>query len=132
MGSAVAGPLRVVSPQSFPRTLRLLHRAEFLKVQNQGRKVVVEPLLALALPTGRTETRLGLTVSTKVGNAVVRVKLRRWLREVFRKRRGLLPPGVDLVLIPRNGAEDAGLSGLERAFVSIAETLSRPRRERPR
>lgn len=122
----------MVTPESFPRSLRLLHRAEFLKVQSQGRKVVVEPLLALALPNGRGVTRLGLTVSTKVGNAVVRARLRRLLREVFRKRRALLPSGLDLVLIPRQGAPDAGLEGLSRAFASIAEALSRPRKERPR
>jgi ribonuclease P protein component len=122
----------VVTSESFPRTLRLLHRTEFLKVQSQGRKVVVEPLLALALPNGRGITRLGLTVSTKVGNAVVRARLRRQLREVFRKRRALLPPGLDLVLIPRQGAAEAGLDGLSRAFASIAEALSRPRKERPR
>jgi len=122
----------VVTPESFPRFLRLLHRVEFLKVQSQGRKVVVEPLLALALPNGLGVTRLGLTVSTKVGNAVVRARLRRQLREVFRKRRALLPPGLDLVLIPRQGAQAAGLEGLSRAFASIAEALVRSRKERTR
>lgn len=84
------------------------------------------PLLALALPRqGPLPTRLGITVSSKVGNAVLRVQLRRWLRELFRKRRGQLPAGVDLVLIARGSAKDSDYEGLSRAFDGVSEKLRR-------
>lgn len=110
---------------SFPKSLRLLKRPEFLRVQERGTKVSVEPLLALALPNGTEVTRLGITVSSKVGNAVVRARIRRRLRELFRKRRSKLPVGLDLVLIARTAAATVEFSALERSFDSIAHKLRR-------
>ena len=94
-------------------------------MQDRGTKVAAGPLLALALPNGSGETRLGLTVSSKVGNAVVRVRIRRRLRELFRKRRKQLPEGLDLVLIARGSAKDAGMEALARAFDEICAKLPR-------
>jgi ribonuclease P protein component len=94
-----------------------------MRVQEQGLKVSVDPLLALALKNSLGTTRLGITVSSKVGNAVVRGALRRKIREVFRKCRGQLPDGIDLVLIARTSAKDASLRTLQRSFDGIASKL---------
>ncbi len=88
-------------------------------------KVSVEPLLALALRNELGQTRLGITVSSKVGIAVVRVRIRRRLRELFRKRRAKLPVGVDLVLIARSQAASVDFAALERSFDQIAAKLKR-------
>lgn len=111
--------------EAFPKTLRLRSRAEFLKVQSKGQKVTVEPLLGLYLPNGLPFTRLGLTVSSKVGNAVVRARIRRYLRECFRKKKSSLPAGIDLVLIARQGAKDADLATLSASFDALAARLVR-------
>jgi len=50
-------------------------------------------------------TRLGLSVSKKVGNAVVRNRWKRAIREAFRNQRSELPTGLDLVARPRKGAK---------------------------
>lgn len=110
--------------EGFPKARRLRTRREFLRVQDRGQKVAVGPLLALALPHPGP-TRLGITVSSKVGNAVLRVRLRRWLRELFRKRCAQLPPGVDLVLIARGSARDTDYEALSRAFDGVSEKLRR-------
>lgn len=107
----------------FPKSLRLRHRQQFLKVQDTGFKVSVEPLLALALQNPDGHTRVGFTVSSKVGNAVVRNRIRRRLREIFRTRKSLLPSGVDVVWIARTSARDADTAALERAFEAIAKKL---------
>ncbi len=109
--------------QQFPRALRLRKRREFLRIQEGGAKVTSGPLVALALPNGEGETRLGLTVSSKVGNSVVRSRVRRRLREVFRKRRKELPSGLDLVLIARASAAEADFEKFQRAFGDIARRL---------
>ena len=75
------------------------------------------------MPNGTGETRLGITVSTKVGAAVVRVRIRRRIRELFRRRRDQLPPGVDLVLIARASAADSDYDALARAFDGLARKL---------
>jgi ribonuclease P protein component len=109
--------------QRFPKAHRLTRRAEFLRVQEQGKKVAAGVLLALVLPNDLGHARLGVTVSSKVGNAVVRAALRRRLRETFRKRRGELPAGIDLVLIARSSAKGAESAELGRAFETIATRL---------
>lgn len=111
--------------EAFPKSLRLRRRTEFIKVQSKGQKVTVEPLLGLFLPNGLPYTRLGLTVSSKVGNAVVRARIRRYLRECFRKQRASLPVGIDLVLIARAGAKEAGTVELSTSFLALAERLHR-------
>jgi ribonuclease P protein component len=109
--------------EGFPKALRLRKRPQFLRVQEGGVKVSTGPLLALPLRNEGGPTRLGLTISSKVGNAVTRVRIRRRLRELFRKRRSALPVGVDLVLIARGSAKDAEYEALVKAFDTIAARL---------
>jgi ribonuclease P protein component len=82
-----------------------LHRsAEFLRLQRRG---VRHQATHFVLYAGRldAQSRLGVTVSRKVGGAVVRNRIKRRVRECFRRElRGLVPEGVSLVVIARAGA----------------------------
>lgn len=83
---------------------RLKKRAEFLRVAAKGRKAPVPGLVMQALERGDQDpVRLGFTVTKKVGNAVVRNRTRRRLREAARQALAAEPvSGVDLVLIGRD------------------------------
>jgi ribonuclease P protein component len=109
-----------MASEEFPKSARLRKRREFLAVQGRGTKASGEHLTALARPAA--SQRLGLTVSTKVGNAVERAQVKRWLREVFRKNRALLPV-AEVVLIARPSAKDAGLANLARDVDRIGRAL---------
>jgi ribonuclease P protein component len=89
------------------KEMRLRRRAEFVAVQSGGRKLHGRHVLALAkeqhLPVGR----LGITVTKKVGNAVVRNRIRRMLREWLRLN-GWVPPGWDVVLVAKDSAARQG------------------------
>ena len=111
--------------QRFRKEARLRRRAEFLKVQEQGQKINADCLLALVLPNASGHARIGLTVSNKVGNSVIRNKIRRRLRELYRKRQPSLPRGLDLVVIARNSAAQADFAGLSRAFERVTSELAR-------
>ncbi|MFN0064188.1 MAG: ribonuclease P protein component [Myxococcaceae bacterium] len=112
--------------QRFPKALRLRKRREFLKVQEGGVKISSGPLLALALARkDALPTRLGITVSTKVGPAVLRTRLRRKIREWFRKAREELPGGLDLLVIARKSAADTRAEAFDKAFDAIALQLGR-------
>lgn len=66
------------------------------------------------------ESRLGVTVSSRVGNAVVRNRLKRFVREIFRQHRSSLPRPVDVVVIAKTGAHQLSYAQasteLERAL----------------
>lgn len=82
-------------------------------------------LLALALPNGTPAARLGLTVSSKVGNAVTRNRIRRQLRQWFRTHIEQLPKGHDVVIIARSSAATATSQELCSAFARVAQLLSK-------
>jgi ribonuclease P protein component len=112
---------------SFPKEVRLRRRSEFLRVQDKGHKVTADCLLCLVLPNGRADgvTRLGLTVSTKVGPSVVRNRIRRRLRELFRVKKATLPKGLDMVFIARSSAAEADFARLAKAYERIERELEK-------
>lgn len=77
----------------------------------------------LALASGTPRPRIGITVSSKVGNAVERNRVKRWIREGWRSVSHELP-AVDLVVIARPAALRAGLAGVRTALSSAAATLA--------
>ncbi len=85
---------------------RLKRRSAFLLAAAKGRKAPTPGLVLQLRPRGDTAPmRVGFTVTKKIGNAVVRNRTKRRLREAARLvlRDGLATPGVDLVLIGRDG-----------------------------
>ena len=72
--------------ECWPKEARILRSKDFRRVQKHGQKWKSRDLLFLYLPNKENRTRIGLVVSKKVGNAVVRNRSKRILREVFRRR----------------------------------------------
>ncbi len=93
-----------MAPDAAKPAERLKRRAEFLRVASKGRKAAVHGLVLQALVRGDTEpARVGFTVTKKVGNAVIRNRTKRRLREAARLLLRAAPvQGVDLVLIGRD------------------------------
>ena len=73
--------------------------------------------------------RVGVTVSKKLGKAVVRNRVRRRLREVYRLHEGCFLPGWDIVVVARGRAVDAGFSDLTKAYLALAKKLGTLREE---
>jgi ribonuclease P protein component len=96
-------------PQGISKAMRLQRRADYLHVQEGGLKVHGRHLLALARRRERADQqgRLGLTVTKKVGNAVVRNRIRRLVREWMRIH-GWIPAGWDVVLVAKDSAARQG------------------------
>jgi len=120
--------------QGFPSSRRLLKRSEFQKVYEQGARAF-GPLFALFLLQSATgaPARVGLTVSRKVGKAVMRNRVKRLLREASRRHWDWFPTGAWVVLQARNGIREAGLadieSELQRCIQKAASRPAAPRRE---
>ncbi len=103
---------------SYPKTDRLRKRREFLRL-NQGRKVANEAFLVAWRPHSEGRTRLGVTVTKKVGCAVVRNRIKRVAREVFRTRGRLLCPGLDMNVIARQAAARITKGQAARAITEL-------------
>ncbi len=91
-------------------------------MQQRGRRIHSGELVVLALASGTPRPRIGITVSSKVGNAVERNRVKRWIREAWRGVAGDLP-AIDLVVIARPAALGAGLDGARRALGAAREKL---------
>jgi ribonuclease P protein component len=106
--------------ERLPKSARLRKRAEFLDLSRTGAKLQSASFIIITGANHRPDSRLGITVSGKVGNAVIRNRIKRQVREFFRRRRAALRPGTDILVIARKSA--AGLarqniaSELARAF----------------
>ena len=99
---------------------RLKVRAEFLRAAARGRKAAVHGLVLQAFAREDADPlRVGYTVTKKVGNAVIRNRTRRRLREAARLLlSGQALPGVDLVLIGRDATRG-------RPFAQLVDDLGR-------
>lgn len=89
-------------------------------VQERGLRNAGTALVLFMHPNLGGCRRLGITVSKRVGNAVCRVRIKRLIRDIFRKERGRLPPSVDLVVIARRPAAEADREALLKEFSRAA------------
>jgi ribonuclease P protein component len=110
---------------SYPPGFRLRKRSEFLRLSGAAQKCVCRGILVVWQVNGLENARLGVTVSRKVGCAVVRNRIKRYIRETFRTNRSCLP-AVDLNVIARSEAATMDFNSLQRqllkAFRHIGES----------
>ena len=115
--------------EGFPKAARIRRRREFLAIGRTGERRHTAHFIVLARPHGGP-SRLGVTTSRKVGGAVVRNRIKRRLREVFRRDPDRLLPQHDLVVIARPGAGAIGVDAIRREL--RAACTPRARVPRPR
>ena len=107
----------------------LKKNSDFRRLYAKG-KSAANPYMVLYCRRNRTgETRLGYTVSVKLGHAVVRNRIRRRLRETVRLNAPRLLPGWDIVLVARSRALDAPFPKLQEAFLASCDKLGLLKKE---
>lgn len=95
-------------------TVSLTENRVFQRLYNRGKRAVQGSVVLYYRRSGRRSTRLGLTVGTKIGSAVVRNRIKRRIREIYRLEEPLMQPGYDLVIVARSRAKTADYHTLER------------------
>jgi ribonuclease P protein component len=107
----------------FTKDDRLLTRAQFVHLSTHARKVHSQHFIAFFETSSHHHSRLGITVSRKVGNAVTRNRIKRLAREYFRQNRRTLEHHWDIHVIAKKEAADSGhhavFGSLEKLFKRI-------------
>jgi ribonuclease P protein component len=111
----VAGAFR------YPKAARVRRRTEYLVLQRDGRRRHTEHLVIIRRSATDRGSRLGVTVSSRIGNAVVRNRVKRLVREVFRLYRPHLLPPSDVVVIAKPGAGTLTYAQVAHEFARALE-----------
>jgi len=110
------------------RTQTLKKNQEFRRVYQMGKSTANRNLVLHYLKTRTNETRVGITVSKKVGKSVVRNLVKRRLKESLRQLEDKLPQGYDLVWIARVGCGEADYHTLKSAVAHLLRKNFPPRK----
>lgn len=104
-------------------SLSLKKNHEFRRIYSKGKNYATLLLVVYYRPNGTSSNRLGVTVTTKLGKAVQRNRVRRRLKEIYRTNETRLVPGRDIIIVARVRSRYASYAELERAFFSACAKL---------
>lgn len=105
------------------RAVTLKQNHEFRRLYQKGASAVSGGMVLYCRKNKLGHNRLGITASVKLGNAVVRNRSRRRLREVYRLNRDKLKPGYDLILVARGRTATAPWQDLNHTFLRLCRKL---------
>ncbi len=111
------------------KTTSLKENHLFRRAYNKGKTAADGRLALYARHNGQKGNRLGFTVSTKLGHAVVRNRVRRRLREIYRLNEDKLKAGLDMVVVARVRAAFSDYHQLEKSFLKLADKLDLLKKE---
>lgn len=101
------------------KTLSITRNSLFRRLYSKGKSAASYDIIIYTLANKSGGNRLGITVSTKIGSAVVRNRIRRRLREAYRSVENNIPSGVNMVIVARTAAKDKPMPQLRETLVKL-------------
>ena len=95
--------------------------SDYQKVYKNGISYANKYLVMYVLENGTDQNRLGISVSKKVGNSVVRHRITRLVRESYRLHENIFNSGLDIVVVARVGAKEVGYAEIESALLHVSK-----------
>jgi len=111
-------------PETLPRPARLRAQKDFDRVLRHGVRASDQRITLYAAGNEVGTARLGIAAGRRLGNAVRRNRIKRLVREAFRRLRHRLPPGTDWIVVPKASGEPTDLD-VQRSLHALAERLAR-------
>ncbi|MCM1188674.1 MAG: ribonuclease P protein component [bacterium] len=94
---------------------------QFRFVYKYGRSYANRYLVMYVKENGADQNRIGISVSKKVGNSVVRHRVTRLVRESYRLQEAVFNSGLDIVIVARESAASAGYTEIENALLHLGK-----------
>jgi ribonuclease P protein component len=107
----------------FPRSARLVRRSEYDAVYRGGQRRSSPQFVVFFRANATLGSRFGLSVKKALGNAVVRNRIRRRIREILRRNNSEIPSGWDIVIHPRSSVARAAFAPLAAELVGLLKSL---------
>ena len=99
----------------------LKRNSDFQRVYREGKSYANRYLVLYVLQNQTERNRLGISVSKKVGNSVVRHRMARLIRESYRLQEDMFNSGLDMVVIARVSAKDCSMKEIESALLHLGK-----------
>tara|TARA_B100001248_G_scaffold163488_1_gene123472 strand:+ start:5227 stop:5586 length:360 start_codon:yes stop_codon:yes gene_type:complete len=113
------------SRQSFSPKQKLRKSFEFERVKAKGHSYKADAFFAQVHHNPSTKIpRLGIIATRRLGNAIIRNRMKRIVREVFRKNSDLIIPEAEIIILPRKKMLNLEFSQIEEKFKELLEKLS--------
>ena len=108
---------------SWPQDQRIRKRRHFLHIQESGVRFKSRDLIFFFLPSNDEKSRFGLTVSKKVGNAVVRNRVKRLLRESIRTHYHTLSDTYDVVIVAKRSCKTLNINNCNNQLSQFLKSM---------
>ena len=101
-----------------------LINSQFGRVYRGGNSKADHQIVMYVLENGLTYNRIGITVSKKIGNSVVRHRVKRIIKEAYRLREEEFKTGLDIVIVARKAAENKKSTDMEVSLLRLGKRLN--------
>ena len=105
----------------YPHSESLKKNRDFQLLYKEGKSRANRYLVLYVKENGLEKNRLGVSVSKKVGNSIVRHRIARLIRESYRLHEDMFNSGLDMVVIARVSAKDRGMREIESALLHLGK-----------
>lgn len=107
------------------KDLRICRGRQFNFIYRNGRRLVGKYLIMFIVQSDGPEQMIGIVTSKKIGNAVIRNKVKRQIREVVRRNLGGLTKGNQIVLVARHGIKESTSKLIENDYLGLIRKAAR-------
>ncbi len=111
--------------ETFPPSERIRKQKDFFHLYKKGKRFRGKYFTLIYLSSASSVSRMAVVVSKKVGNAVKRNKIKRWIRSLFRRNKPLLKHPIDIVIIIKKEILEASWSKLREDYFVAIKSISK-------